>query len=80
MLLFAVIELTLFLTLFTHKLSIWGTGTINCGFWYALSALCIDLSVVFVLLLLMGWYKKRKREDALPNEHFFAERYYSQDT
>ena len=79
-LLFAVIELTLFLTLFTRKLSIWGTGIISCGFWYALSAICIDLTVCVALLLLMRWYKKRKREDVLPNEHFFAERYYSQDT
>ena len=80
MLLFAAIELTFFLTLFTHKLSIWGTGTISCGFWYALSTMCIDLSVCVFLLLLMRCYKKRKREDVLPNEHFFAERYYSRDT
>ena len=29
-----------------------------------------------VLLILIKHYKNRKREDVLPNEHIFAERYY----
>ena len=80
MVLFIAIEATLFLTLFTHKLSIWGAGAISCGFWFALSAIVIELSVCVTLFLLVMWYKNRKREDVLPNEHFFAERYYSTDT
>ena len=63
--------------LFSHKLSIWGTGTISCGFWYGLLIVVVELSICAALLLLTRWYKRRKREDVLPNEHFFAERYYS---
>ena len=63
--------------LFSHKLSTWGTGIISCGFWYGLLIVIVELSICAALLLLTRWYKKRKREDVLPNEHFFAERYYS---
>ena len=63
--------------LFSHKLSIWGTGIISCGFWYGLLIVIVELSICAALLLLTRWYKKRKREDVLPNEHIFAERYYS---
>jgi hypothetical protein len=31
------------------------------------------------LVIAMMLYKKRKREDVLPNEHIFAERYYAND-
>ena len=65
--------------LFSHKLSIWGTGIISCGFWYGLLIVIVQLSICAALLLFMRWYKKRKREDVLPNEHFFAERYYSKN-
>ena len=61
---------------FTRQLSIWGTGIISCGFWYALLLLVIEVLVGFMLVALQRWYKKRKREDVLPNEHIFAERYY----
>ena len=77
---FAAIESILYYTLFNRKLSIWGTGTVSCGFWYALLALFVELSFYVLLLLLMKRYKMRKREDLLPNEYFFAERYYLQDT
>ena len=65
---------------FKRKLSVWGTGVISCGFWYAVLALIIELSTFILLVLLLRWYKKRKREDVLPNEHYYAERYYSKDT
>ena len=68
------------LLLFKHKLSTWGTGTISCGFWYALLVIVVELFICAALLLFMRWYKNRKREDVLPNEHFFAERYYSKNT
>ena len=57
----------------------WDTGTISCGFWYLL--LIGLLMVIFsaVLLILIKHYKNRKREDVLPNEHIFAERYYDKD-
>ena len=65
---------------FTRQLSIWGTGIISCGFWYAMLLLVIEVLVGFMLLALLRWYKKRKREDVLPNEHIFAERYYDRDS
>ena len=62
---------------FTRHFS-WGTGIISCEFWYLLSVLLVMI-IFSVLLLIAGrWYKNRKREDVLPNEHIFAERYYSQ--
>ena len=62
---------------FNHDLSAWGTGTISCGFWYALLLLFLQISMFLITLVLKMRYKKRRREDLLPNEHFFAERYYS---
>ena len=65
---------------FTKQFSVWGTGIISCGFWYALLLLVVEVLVSFILIAILRWYKKRKREDVLPNEHFFAERYYDRDT
>ena len=63
--------------LFKQKLSIWGKGIISCEFWYALLTIIANLFVFFTLMWLVKRYKMRKREDLLPNEHYFAERYYS---
>ena len=65
---------------FSKELSIWGTGIISCGFWYALLLLVVEVLVGFMLIAMQRWYKKRKREDVLPNEHIFAERYYDRDS
>jgi hypothetical protein len=62
---------------FIHIHSIWGTGNLSCGFWCILLLAIIDLGVFLILATLTRWYKKRRRQDVLPNEHFFAERYYS---
>ena len=67
-------------TPFTRQLSIWGTGIISCGFWYALLLLVVQVLVGFMFTAMQKWYKKRKREDILPNEHIFAERYYDRDS
>ena len=63
---------------FTHQSSTWGTGIISCEFWYLLSVLLVIIIFSGLLLAVGRWYKNRKREDVLPNEHIFAERYYSQ--
>ena len=65
---------------FTRHLSIWGTGIISCGFWYALLLLVVEVLVGFMFTVMQKWYKKRKREDVLPNEHIFAERYYDRES
>jgi peptide/histidine transporter 3/4 len=62
---------------FNKKLSIWGTGTISCGFWYTLLLIVTQICCCVILIILTKWYKKRKRQDVLPNEHIFAENYYS---
>ena len=62
---------------FIYIHSIWGTGTLSCGFWYMLLLIIVDLGIFLILATLSRWYKKRQRQDVLPNEHFFAERYYS---
>ena len=61
---------------FTHNLTVWGTGIISCAFWHALMILAIGGMAGITLYLILKKYKKRKREDVLPNEHIFAERYY----
>ena len=55
----------------------WETGVISCGFWYYLTEIFLLATITTVFLLVMKCYKKRKREDVLPNDQIFAERYYS---
>ena len=63
---------------FTMKLSVWNTGgIINCGFWYVLLVLVFFAFNSVILYILGRVYKNRKREDVLPNEQIFAERYYA---
>ena len=64
---------------FKAKFLIWGSGIISCGFWYLLLAFLVQTSACFALVMLTRRYKRRKREDVLPNEHYYAERYYSKD-
>ena len=68
--------------IFKHRDSFtnyWGTKVMSCGFWYSLTAIVVDILAFFGLLCLLKRYKMRKREDLLPNEHIFAERFYSQE-
>ena len=64
---------------FQSKSLSWGSGTLSCGFWYLLMILIYMVLVSFITVLILKCYKARKREDVLPNEHIFAERYYSSD-
>ena len=57
----------------------WGVGTLSCEFWYQLTLLLLILALLTIFVLTAKWYKRRKREDVLPNEHIFAERYYSRE-
>ena len=70
-----VILLVLSIPLNNQRLSnTWGA---SCGFWYVLLLIVVEISMCAILMILMKWYKKRRRQDVLPNEHIFAERYYS---
>ena len=64
---------------FSIKSVIWGVGTLSCEFWYQLTLLLLLLALLTIFVLIVKWYKRRKREDVLPNEHIFAERYYSRE-
>ena len=64
---------------FSIKSITWGVGTLSCEFWYQLTLLLIILALLTIFVLTAKWYKRRKREDVLPNEHIFAERYYSRE-
>ena len=64
---------------FTTKSLEWGTGTLSCGFWYLLMTLIYLVVVMTALIIVLKWYKRRKREDVLPNEQIFAEQYYSRN-
>ena len=64
--------------IFMLKSSVWERGAVfSCGFWYFQTKLIFLSIMVLSLLLLAVCYKKRKRDDVLPNEQIFAERYYS---
>ena len=64
--------------IFEATSSQWSADTLfGCEFWYLQTKLILILIPGLSLLLLSIIYKKRKREDVLPNEQIFAERYYS---
>ena len=65
---------------FTKKKFGWDARTISCGFWLSLILAVTQICICPFLIILTRWYKKRRRQDVLPNEHIFAERYYSMDT
>ena len=55
----------------------WGTGVISCEFWYFITKISLQIISTTIFGITVMWYKERKREDVLPNDHMFAERYYS---
>ena len=55
----------------------WGSGVISCGFWFFVTKISLLITATVIFFIVMKYYKKRKREDVLPNEQIFAERYYS---
>ena len=62
---------------FQRSKSIWGTGIVSCGFWYALVHIIFCVTGCIISFVYKARYKRRIREDVLPNEHIYAERYYS---
>ena len=64
--------------IFRVKLHVWElNASFNCEFWYLLTNIIPVAMAAFVVALTIKYHKKRKREDVLPNEHIFAEQYYS---
>ena len=66
--------------LFTLKSSLWKPDSLltDCQFWYLMVKLAFQIIAVIGMSVAGLLYKKRKREDVLPNEHVFAEKYYAQ--
>ena len=65
---------------FKIKLSVWGMEIISCGFWFLFLVFLVQISMCFALVMLTKRYKGRKREDMLPNEYYYVEKYYSKDS
>ena len=66
-------------TPFTIDAVSWRSGlTLSCEFWYLLMKV-LFLVLITVISSIARRYKLRKREDVLPNEQIFAERYYSRE-
>ena len=64
--------------IFTLKTSLWeAKAMFSCEVWYLLIKLIFLLAAVASSLLVAVYYRNRKRDDVLPNEQIFAERYYS---
>ena len=69
-----------FISIFKINFHVWDKQTIvSCEFWYLLTKIIPDIIVILLSILVIKYYKKRKREDVLPNEHIFAEEYYSKN-
>ena len=69
-----------------HKCTVY-KAILQLGHWnhqlwvlvYAVLLLVIEVLGGLMFVAMKRWYKKRKREDVLPNEHIFMERYYDRD-
>ena len=73
---FTILGVVIFIP-FILNLPILSSGILSCGFWCFLSeAIMISIGLLLSMAVIK-WYKKRRREDVLPNEHIYAERYYS---
>ena len=58
--------------------TLWRLGDIlSCRVLYLVIKMICQLIATVSILSVLGCYRKRKREDVLPSEHIFAERYYS---
>ena len=65
-------------SIFKINFHVWENQTVlNCEFWYLLTKIIPGIILLLLSILAFKCYKKRKREDILPNEHIFAEQYYS---
>ena len=42
-----------------------------------MTEIILIIIATFMTTVMISYHKKRKREDVLPNEHIFAEQYYS---
>ncbi len=62
---------------YTTNSTHWGNRVISCEFWFFTTKIAMLTVGIFIFCVILKCYKNRKREDVLPNEQIFAERYYS---
>ena len=62
---------------YAKKSTHWGSGVISCEFWFFTTKIVMLIIGMLIFCVVLKCYKNRKREDVLPNEQIFAERYYS---
>ena len=62
---------------YAKKSTHWGSGMISCEFWFFTTKIVMLIIGMVIFCVVLKCYKNRKREDVLPNEQIFAERYYS---
>ena len=66
------------ISVFKIKFHVWEKkAMLSCEFWYLLTKIIPGIIILLLSIVAFKCYKKRKREDILPNEHIFAEQYYS---
>ena len=64
----------------TYTVHKWPPNRYGCGTWYLLAASIVFLLAFMIAVIISQRYKKRQRDDILPNEHIFAINYYSHYT
>ena len=64
-------------TVYVFTLKWEAKSVFSCEFWYFQTKLIFLSITILCAFIVLVYYKKRKRDDVLPNEQIFAERYYS---
>ena len=77
---FSVVITYLMMLPISYTVHKWPATPYGCGTWYLLSVTIVHLLVLVVACTLSWKYKKREREETLPNEQMFATDYYSRYT
>lgn len=54
----------------------WKGAVLDCGFWLLFVCTVITVMLIIMFVGASVCYKKRERDDNLPNQHCFAENYY----
>ena len=71
----SLVSIKILTALFSNVIS-WRRLVLDCIFWYLLVCTIIAVLLFTVFLGISVWYKRRERDDNLPNQHYFAEQYY----
>ena len=62
-----------------HNQAFKSLGPLSCIFWFLLASAVVVLSFAVLFVIASCCYKKRQREDHLPNQQCYAESYYGKN-